>query len=122
MTCSPARHHPTTASSAASNASVLEHGPLAPAALLSELRVQADEDGASAVVSRIAEFHDPDPQSDPSRELAIVLDRLRLRAVEEELKLLFDSGLLSPDVQQRGKHLMTQQARLKAQLATAPAH
>jgi DNA primase len=100
--------------------SVLEHGPLAAAPLLSELRARADTDGGSVVIARIAAFHDPDPQSDPAQELAILLDRLRLQAVEDELKLLFESGDLSPDAQLRGKQLMAAQARLKAKLAKAP--
>ncbi|TMH13048.1 MAG: DNA primase [Betaproteobacteria bacterium] len=97
--------------------SVSEHGPLAPAALLGELRAQAERDTGGAVISRIAEFHDPDPASDPARELELVLMRLRLQAVEDELKLLFDSGALSPDAQQRGRQLSDARARLKAQLA-----
>ena len=72
------------------------------------------------MISRIAAFHDPDPESNLARELAIVIDRLRLHGIEEELKLLFDSGPLSPDAQARGKLLMATQARLKAQLAKSP--
>ena len=75
---------------------------------------------AIAVIGRIAALHEPDTESDLARELAIVLDRLRLQAVEDELKLLFDSGALSPDAQQRGKELMATQARLKAELAKSP--
>jgi DNA primase len=99
---------------------VLDHGSLGSAALLAELRAQAEQINAAAVISRIAGFHDPEPQADLARELAIVLDRLRLQAVEDELKLLFDSGILSPDAQRRGKELIAAQARLKAQLAKAP--
>jgi DNA primase len=105
---------------AALERSVLEHGPLASAALLSELREHAEQIGAMTVITRVAEFHDPDPQSNPSVELAILLDRLRLQAAEDELKLLFDSGALSPDAQTRGKELIAIQARLKAQLARTP--
>lgn len=97
-----------------------DHGPLGAAALLDELRAQAEAVGAEAVIGRIAAFHEPDPSADLVRELAILLDRLRLQAVEDELKLLFDSGALSPDAQQRGKELMAIQARLKAELARSP--
>lgn len=97
-----------------------DHGPLGAAALLDELRAQAEAVGAEAVIGRIAAFHEPDPGADLMRELAILLDRLRLQAVEDELKLLFDSGALSPDAQQRGKELMAIQARLKAELARSP--
>jgi DNA primase len=95
-----------------------EHGALAPAALLVELRAKAEREVEGlAVIARIAEFHDPLPGTDVLPELALVVDRLRLQAVEDELKLLFESGTLSPDAQVRGKELMSAQARLKAQLA-----
>ena len=100
--------------------SLHEHGPLAADALLAELRAEAGQVGATAVITRVAEFHDPDPQADLAQELAIVLDRLRLQAVEDELRLLFESGALSSDAQHRGKELMATQARLKFLLAKAP--
>ena len=45
------------------------------------------------------------------------LDGLRLQAVEEELKLMFESGELSPDSQNRCKQLMDTRASLKAVFA-----
>jgi len=96
---------------------LLEHGPLSPSALLAEMRNGAHSPGAESVISRIAAFHDPDPQTDFGHELEIVLDRLRLQAAEDELKLLFESGELSPDAQQRGKQLMALQAKLKSKFA-----
>ena len=99
---------------------VHDHGPLAAAALLDELRLLADDAGGAAVIARIAAFHDPDPQTDLAREMALVLDWLRLRAVEEELEQLFASGDLSPDAMQRSKELGEARKRLKAQLAKAP--
>lgn len=97
-----------------------DHGPLGAAALLQELSTIADEVGASPVIARIAAFHDPDPEIDLGRELALVLDRLRLRMVEEELELLFASGELSPDALQRSKELRDAQRHLKALLARSP--
>ncbi|HEY9063389.1 MAG TPA: DNA primase [Burkholderiaceae bacterium] len=105
--------------------SLHEHGPLAPAAMLDELRREASEiaettsNGAGpAVLARIAAFHEPGAETDIAAELALVLDRLRLQAVEEELKLLFESGsTLSPDAQARGRELLGTQAQLKAKLA-----
>jgi DNA primase len=94
--------------------SVHEHGPLAPAALLDELRTQADPASeGTAVISRIAAFHDPEPESDIARELTLVLTKLRLNVVDEELKLLFDSGASSPDAQRRALELMEERKRLK---------
>ena len=98
--------------------SLHEHGPLAAKALLEELQHKAQAEGeGAAVISRIAAFHDPEPKADLAVELALVLDRLRLQAVEDELKLLFESGTLSPDAQQRGKQLIATQSRLKAEFA-----
>lgn len=97
-----------------------DHGPLAADALLGELHTQARAIDAAAVVTRIAEFHSPDPQSDPAHELVIVLDRLRLQAIEDELRLLFESGALSPDAQRRGKELDDRRRHLKALLAKSP--
>lgn len=96
---------------------VHDQGPMAAPALMPELQAQAAELDAIPIIDRVAAFHDPDPQADLSAELSILLERLRLQAVEEELKLLFDSGSLSPDAQQRGKELMASQARLKAKIA-----
>ncbi len=100
--------------------SVLEHGPLAANALLDELRsqAQAHENGGPAVLARIAAFHDPSAETDIAAELALLLDRLRLQAVEEELKLLFESGSAqSPDAHGRGRELLAMQAQLKAKLS-----
>ncbi len=101
--------------------SVLEHGPLAANALLEELHGQAQQahdNGGPAVLARIAAFHDPSAETDIAAELALLLDRLRLQAVEEELKLLFESGSAqSPDAQSRGRELLALQAQLKAKLS-----
>jgi hypothetical protein len=50
----------------------------------------------------------------------LLLDQLRLQEVDHELKLLFESGLMSPDIQARSVSLMQSRARLKAML-TNPA-
>ena len=102
--------------------SLHEHGPLSPAALLDELRIVAQQHAQGAnVIERIAGLHDPEPATDLAHELRLVLDWLHLEDIDEELKLLFQSGTISPDAQQRGVQLMAARARLKAQLARAPA-
>ena len=102
--------------------SLHEHGALAPPALLDELRgIAREHPQGSAVIERIAQFHDPEPGADLAHELSLVLDRLRLKDVEEELELLFQSGAVSTDSQQRSMQLMAARARLKAQLARSPA-
>jgi DNA primase len=95
--------------------SLHEHGPLAPVAMLDELRGQSDlEAEGTAVLTRISEFHDPEPDADIAHEFSLVLMKLRLQAVDDELKLLFDSGAQSPDAQRRSRELMETRKRLKA--------
>ena len=102
--------------------SALEHGALAPQALLGELRATAERDGSGdAVLQRVAEFLEPDAQADLARELGIVLERLRLEAVGEELKLLLESGDLSGEDQRRFTALNQERSRLKARVAGAAA-
>jgi DNA primase len=98
--------------------SIHEHGSLAPAALLDELRLQAGAVAeGGAVIARIAEFHASDPTVDFAREMRLVLDGLRLKAVRDELDLLVESGLVSPDAHDRFKLLNGELARLKNHLA-----
>ncbi|MDP9044558.1 MAG: DNA primase, partial [Pseudomonadota bacterium] len=95
--------------------SVHEHGPLAPAALLDELRQAVGATGEGPVVlARIAALHDPEPESDIAGELARVLAKLRLKLVDDELKLLFETDATSPDALRRGRELMEERSRLKA--------
>jgi len=94
---------------------VHEHGPLAPAAMMAELQATLPPgDEAAAVLSRIAAFHDPEPEANVAHELSLVVGKLRLQAVDEELKLLFDSGAQSPDTLRRSRELMEERKRLKA--------
>ena len=98
--------------------SIHEHGALAPAALLEELCRQAEAVAeGGAVIARIAEFHASDPNVDFAREMSLVLDGLRLRAVRDELDLMAESGLVSPDSHQRFRLLNGELARLKNHLA-----
>ncbi len=94
--------------------SIHDHGELAPGGLLAELRETATADPAgAAALSRIAAFHDPQPDGDIAQELSLVLAKLRLQAVDEELKLLFESGVDSPDAQRRSRELMHARKLLK---------
>jgi DNA primase len=102
--------------------SLHDHGPLGASALLDEIRVLAEGAAGAAVITRISTFHDPEPQTDLGREMALVLHRLRLSRVEEELERLFASGDLSPHALQRSKELEEERRRLKALLAKTPEH
>jgi hypothetical protein len=47
----------------------------------------------------------------------LVLDHLRLRDVDSELSMLFESGVTSPDIQTRSAELLRSRTRLRARLA-----
>jgi DNA primase len=95
--------------------SLHEHGALAPAAMLAELRDRSDlEADGTAVLTRISEFHDPETETDIAHELSLVLAKLRLQAVDDELNLLINSGADSPDALRRRRELIDARNRLKA--------
>lgn len=95
--------------------SLHEHGALAPAAMLDEMRQRAHEfDGDAAVLTRIAAFHDPEPEADLTAELALVIDKLRRHVVHDELRRLYESGVQSADTQARSRELYTAILLLKA--------
>ena len=97
-----------------------EQGPLASAALLNELtQAVRDDEPAKATLERIALFHAPEAHTDLRQQLDLILDHLRLRDVDVELVQLFESGLMSPDIQARSAELMQSRARLKALLTRA---
>ncbi len=97
-----------------------EHGPLASAALRNELtHAVQDDEPAKATLERIAQFHEPEAHTDLRQQLDLILDHLRLRDVDVELEQLFESGLMSPDIQARSAELMRSRARLKASLTLA---
>jgi len=94
--------------------SLHEHGALAPAALLDELRMLAEEvEGGTAVLTRVAGFHDPEPSTDLAKELTLVIAKLRLQAVNDELTQLIELGIESPDALTRRRELVDMRNRLK---------
>ena len=95
-----------------------EQGAVSPASLSDEftLEAQADEQ-ARGVIERIAGFHPPEATTDLKHQLILVLDHLRLRDVDSELSLLFESGMTSPDIQIRSAELLQSRTRLRTRLA-----
>jgi DNA primase len=94
-----------------------EHGPLAREALLAELRPTAQDLGALPVLGRVAQLHDPEQETDLARELAIVLDWLRLDDLNDDLQIIVESGELSAEMLGRFRELDARRAHLKASLA-----
>lgn len=96
-----------------------EHGSLGFSALVDELRQADAAPETAALLARLADLHELSADVDAEQELRIVVDRLLLQAIDEELRLLFESGDLSPDAQQRGRELVQRRAQLKAHASGA---
>ena len=95
-----------------------EQGAVSPASLSDEFTLEAQADAqAQSVVERIAGFHPPEAITDLKHQLILVLDHLRLRDVDSELSLLFESGMTSPDIQTRSAELLQSRTRLRTRLA-----
>jgi DNA primase len=95
-----------------------EQGALSPTSLSDEFALEAQADAqAQSVVERIAGFHPPEAITDLKHQLILVLDHLRLRDVDSELSMLFESGVTSPDIQTRSAELLRSRTRLRARLA-----
>ena len=95
-----------------------EQGAVSPASLSDEFTLEAQADAqAQSVVERITQLHPPEAITDLKHQLILVLDHLRLRDVDTELSLLFESGMTSPDIQIRSAELLQSRTRLRARLA-----
>jgi DNA primase len=93
-----------------------EHGPDQPAALLEMLAQQDLGPQGAALVQRVAGLHEAEPGVDLAAELSLVVDRLQLRALEDECKLLLESGPLSGEDAGRARELLQRCADLKKRL------
>lgn len=91
-------------------------GPEHPATLLAALREADAGEATAALTQRIEAFVPPLPDIDLRAELRRVVDRLVLRAVEDELQGMFESGPLSEDASRRSRELLAQRAELKSRL------
>jgi DNA primase len=97
---------------------VHEHGAENATSLLQRLQGEDLGGQGDALVRRLQSLHANDPGVDLGQELQIVLDRLRLQAVDDELKLLFESGELSEQAAARARELNARRADLKRLLTT----
>ncbi|MEW6704820.1 MAG: DNA primase [Pseudomonadota bacterium] len=95
-----------------------EHGPAQSQVLLEALAQQDLGPQGPALVHRIAQLHEVEPGVDLAQELTLVLDRLLLRALEDERKLLLESGPLSDQDAAHARELLQRWADLKKRLPT----
>ncbi|MDH5540373.1 MAG: DNA primase, partial [Rhizobacter sp.] len=96
---------------------VQDHGALAPPALFEEMLLPTTPDVFPALAHRIRQFHDVPVGDEAQHEIGVVIDRLRLDAVQTELELLAGSEGLSDTARTRQRDLLDQQRQLKARLA-----
>ena len=93
-----------------------DQGPVSAETLFDEMTREDFGTGGEALVQRLKEFHEPEAGIDLARELSIVLDRLLLRALEDEQTLLFESGILTDETMRRARELLDQCRELKDRL------
>ena len=95
-----------------------DEGPQTRSVLLEALQ-RLELPGATALSERVAALVPPLEDVDLRGQARIVLDRLRLKAIDDELEAMFDCGTLSEDALRRSGMLAQQRAALKAQLGAA---
>jgi DNA primase len=94
-----------------------EHGTLAPPALFAEMLSPSAPEGFAALAQRVRQFHDLSVGDEARHEIGVVIDRLRLDAVQNELELLAGTEGLSETARTRQRGLLDRQRQLKASLA-----
>jgi DNA primase len=97
-----------------------DRGPESHATLVAEMAAEDFGPQGQALVQRLAQLHEPEAEVDLAKDLAIVLDRLQLRALEDEQRLLAESGDLSEAAIARARELHYQCADLKKKLTNGP--
>mgnify|MGYP001548822163 FL=1 len=96
---------------------VHDQGALSRTALLAELAGAGAPSALALLSDRVSEFHDM-PVGDEARdEIEVIVDRLRLRAVQSELELLASSEGLSEAARTRQRELLGRQFQLKDRLS-----
>jgi DNA primase len=88
-----------------------EHGPISPQAFLEAIdqELHGDDDTSlRLLLQRLQQLHPLGEEAQPSAELSVLLDALRLEAVKVELNLLIESKDTSADATERMKALYRQ--------------
>ncbi len=96
---------------------VHDQGAMAARAMCDELAAPHQPPEFHALAQRLAQFHEFSVGDEARHELAVIVDRLRLQAVQAELELLAGSDGLSEAARARHGELLEQQRQIKARLA-----
>jgi DNA primase len=96
-----------------------EEGPMTVDALLPYLSHENLGPQAGEFAQRIRTLLPPAADACVDQELRVLLNRLQLQTVEDELKALFEMNPLSSDALQRSRHLLGLQARLKQNMSAS---
>ena len=94
-----------------------DQGALSQAALVAEMAGEAVPSALAMLHGRVREFHDMPVGNQAGQEVEVIVDRLRLGAVQSELELLAGSEGLSDAAKARQRELLGQQGRLKDRLS-----
>ncbi len=97
-----------------------DQGSVSRAALLAELGREDAPAGLAALAARVGDFHEMPAGDEARAEMEIIVDRLRLLAVQGELDLLASSEGLSDAARTRQRALLGRQRELKEKLARPP--
>ncbi len=93
-----------------------DHGAANATTLMRDMQVADFGPQGAALVRRLLEFHDNEDTVDLGAQLTIALDKLELGAVDDELKLMAETGDLSEAALVRARELNRRRADLKHRL------
>jgi DNA primase len=95
-----------------------DQGALSASALGAALEVEAPAGDLQQLHARVRGFHDVPVGEGVQAELEVILDRLRLQSIQDELELLAGTEGLSEAARTRQRELLARQRVLKNRLAT----
>ena len=96
---------------------VHDHGPIGMPALFDELRGGADAPMFESLIERLGGFIEVDDPAEVPAQIAAAIRRLRIDAVEDEMRLLAETGDWSDADRERYRHLETRRSALHGDAA-----
>jgi DNA primase len=96
---------------------VHDQGALSARAMSAELAAPHQSEEFKSLAQRLSRFHELPVGDEAGHELGVIVDRLRLQAVQSELELLAGSDGLSDAARARHGELLEQQRQIKSRLS-----